>query len=368
VRRVPRAAIVSRDGEAIKLKLTRAQLEGSPVYLPDGEVELAVRDSFRRYPPLANYGTGSIQVAVEDGVVTLSGNVPDEPFRRMAVACATNAEGVVEVRDRLRADGTLANEVTAALRPYRELQPSRVQVTAYLGVVILEGAVETAGHAKLAEAAARKVPGVVKVENQLRVGSDRRVAFAVEDPLILVVAGPPGSGKSTVAGHIASRLGIESVSAGALLRQAARTDREIAKLIAIGDLVPDQQVDWLISRRLVDTGPGCVLDGYPRTVPQALGLLAFLWERSWRVRRVFRLSVPEEVALERVLARGRDDDRPEVVAERLKIYHSRTEPAIELLAATRPEFGEVDNSRAPEEVDRLLEPTLRRLAAAVVVR
>src|ERR1700704_3456452 len=68
VRRVPRAAIVSRDGEDIKLKLTRAQLEGSPVYLPDGEVELAVRDSFRRYPPLANYGTGSIQVAVEDGV------------------------------------------------------------------------------------------------------------------------------------------------------------------------------------------------------------------------------------------------------------------------------------------------------------
>ena len=120
--------------------------------LSDAEVADRVRESFRRYRPLANYGTRSIRVEVADGVVTLSGNVPDEAFRLMAVDGAAAAEGVHEVRDRLVSDSQLMTDVAAGLRHHRELQPSRVRVTAYLGVVVLEGEVETAELARLAEA------------------------------------------------------------------------------------------------------------------------------------------------------------------------------------------------------------------------
>src|SRR5438105_2434903 len=164
--------------------------------LSDAEVADRVRESFRRYRPLANYGTRSIRVEVADGVVTLSGNVPDEAFRLMAVDGAAAAEGVHEVRDRLVSDSQLMTDVAAGLRHHRELQPSRVRVTAYLGVVVLEGEVETAELARLAEAVAAKLPGVVAVENRLRATVEGRLAFAVADPLLLVVVGPPGSGKS----------------------------------------------------------------------------------------------------------------------------------------------------------------------------
>lgn len=102
-------------------------------------------------------------------MVTLSGNVPDEPFRRMAVDCARAALGVVDVRDRLLTDGDLAVRVAAELCHYPELQPSRVRVSIILGTMTREGELEAEEMVRLAGAVVAKVPGVVAIENRLTV-------------------------------------------------------------------------------------------------------------------------------------------------------------------------------------------------------
>ena len=148
----------------------------------------------------------------------------------------------------------------------------------------------------------------------------------------IVLVGPPGSGKGTQAERLREGDWV-TLSTGDLLREArehgTELGREAAEYMDRGELVPDD----LILGALRDELDGrddesIVLDGFPRTVPQADALGAVLKARGRELDAVVQIDVPDDVVAERISGRGRDDDDPETVRERLRVYHEETEPLI----------------------------------------
>jgi adenylate kinase len=182
-------------------------------------------------------------------------------------------------------------------------------------------------------------------------------------PRVILLFGPPGSGKSTLGRYIAGRLGVPWISAGAVLRELAAGDRRLAELLDSGELVPDDLIDRVMRERLAMAGDGAVLDGYPRTVNQARRLLSFIEQGSGRIGPVYYVHVPDEVAIERLLSRGRPDDNPEVIRERLRLYRLETEPVLKLLTDAGAGIVEVDNSRPLDEVTGELDRMLPGMAS-----
>ena len=120
----------------------------------------------------------------------------------------------------------------------------------------------------------------------------------------LVFVGPPGAGKGTQAQFICERFAIPQISTGDMLRakkQANALPAEIASTMALGRLVPDEYVVGLIAERstAMDCATGFLLDGFPRTVPQATALDALLSSRSMKLDVVVALEVPRELLVER---------------------------------------------------------------------
>ena len=160
----------------------------------------------------------------------------------------------------------------------------------------------------------------------------------------LLVLGPQGSGKGTQAKRLAEGRGIPHISTGDMFRAAiaAETElgRQVAPILASGELVPDGLTVALIRERLgePDAAYGFVLDGFPRNLAQADALEAMLAEISRALDAVLFFDLSDELALERLLRRardeGRDDDTPEVIGRRLEIYHEQTEPVVEFYRAT----------------------------------
>jgi len=164
--------------------------------------------------------------------------------------------------------------------------------------------------------------------------------------LKIVLLGPPGSGKGTQGQVLSERLGVPAISTGDLLRDAVATGNELGTrvggIMAAGALVDDGTMAEVVRERLARCldGGGFLLDGYPRTVPQAETLDRILLEKSVRrsdekasgksgsLDAVLLVAVPEEELVRRTLARQRADDREEVVRERLRVYREKTEPLI----------------------------------------
>jgi len=150
----------------------------------------------------------------------------------------------------------------------------------------------------------------------------------------LILLGPPNSGKGTQAGRIAERLGIPAISTGDMLRQAVAAGTELGRrveeILASGELVDDATMAEVVRERLRegDTRPGFLLDGYPRTLPQAETLEAILGERGEELDAAVLVEVPEEELLARALGRGRDDDTEEVLRERFRVYREKTAPLV----------------------------------------
>jgi adenylate kinase len=152
----------------------------------------------------------------------------------------------------------------------------------------------------------------------------------------ILILGLQGSGKGTQAKRIAESRGIVHVATGDMLRQAMADGtplgRQVKPIYDRGDLVPDDLMIGLIRERL-EGQDGYVLDGFPRTVPQAEALDAMLDEIGKPLDAVILLQVSDDVATERLLARaaaeGRADDSPEAIHNRLRLYHERTEPVVE---------------------------------------
>ena len=150
----------------------------------------------------------------------------------------------------------------------------------------------------------------------------------------MVFIGPPGAGKGTQAEKIVSRYTIAHLSTGDMLRAArdAKTPLGLQadEYMSRGELVPDQLIIDLIRERL--TSPDCqrgyLLDGFPRTIAQAEALDKMLAEKKTPLDVVLELQVPEEELFRRLAGRGRADDKPEVIRQRLVAYRNQTAPLL----------------------------------------
>ena len=157
-------------------------------------------------------------------------------------------------------------------------------------------------------------------------------------PLDVLLLGVQGSGKGTQAKQIASGYGLAHIATGDILRQAIADGTELGRrvqpILQSGELVPDGLMIELIRERLQaeDAEDGFILDGFPRTMPQAEALDTMLSEIDRPLSVVFELQVPDAVAVQRLLRRaeeeGRADDTPEAIATRIDLYHRETEPLV----------------------------------------
>ena len=151
----------------------------------------------------------------------------------------------------------------------------------------------------------------------------------------LVLVGPPGAGKGTQAEVLREKLGIPHISTGELFRANVRdmTPLGVAakEYLDAGNLVPDTITNAMVDQRLSqpDAEHGFLLDGFPRNTAQAEVLAEMLAEHGVELDGVLEFDVPEDVVLERLLARGRSDDSAEVIRRRQEVYRSETAPLLE---------------------------------------
>ncbi|MGM0384603.1 MAG: adenylate kinase [Actinomycetota bacterium] len=153
----------------------------------------------------------------------------------------------------------------------------------------------------------------------------------------IVVLGAPGAGKGTQAVRISEHFGIPTISTGELFRKHIAAGDELGRLasryIDAGNLVPDEVTIAMLSDRLdeSDTAGGFILDGFPRTLPQAEELDGLLGDRS--LDAVVEFVVDEEAMIGRLLRRaeieGRSDDSEDVIRHRLEVYHEQTAPLVD---------------------------------------
>jgi adenylate kinase len=194
----------------------------------------------------------------------------------------------------------------------------------------------------------------------------------------LILLGPPGSGKGTQAQRLVHKHGIIQLSTGEMLRAAVAAQTPVGiqaqGIMASGGLVPDEIVIGIISDRIdqPDAAKGFILDGFPRTVPQAEALDELLKKKHIRLDAVVELRVNESALLQRVenrvaemRARGEDvriDDTPEVLTKRLASYRSLTEPLIHYYSERR-KLLTVDGMMTIEHVTREISRILAAIGA-----
>jgi adenylate kinase len=164
----------------------------------------------------------------------------------------------------------------------------------------------------------------------------------------LILLGPPGAGKGTQAQRLVERHGIVQLSTGEMLRAAVNAETPVGRkakdIMARGELVPDDVVVAIVSDRIdePDARKGFILDGFPRTVPQAEALDRLLAEKGLKLDAVVELKVDDGKMLQRIekriaeaKARGeaiRPDDSAEVLKKRLDAYREQTAPLIDYYA------------------------------------
>ncbi len=202
----------------------------------------------------------------------------------------------------------------------------------------------------------------------------------------LVLLGPPGSGKGTQAKRLAEKYGLPHVSSGDILRAGLREggylDRETREIVRSGRLVPDRIAVEIVRKRLgeEDCGKGFILDGFPRTLPQAESLNGLLQENDMPIDRVLYLELSEEEVVKRLSGRRlcprcgatfhllfhpprspgicdrcgaqlsqREDDSEVTVRERMKTYEKQTYPLIEYYQS-RGLLAKINANRSVEEV------------------
>jgi adenylate kinase len=178
----------------------------------------------------------------------------------------------------------------------------------------------------------------------------------------LVLVGPPGAGKGTQAVRLAERLDVPHISTGDLFRanlqQETELGRDAKRYMDAGELVPDSVTVAMVRDRLAhdDVAKGFILDGFPRTVPQANSLHELLAERGEDLDAVVELQVPVEELVQRLLARGRADDSEEVIRRRQQVYLEETAP---LLDHYRDRLVTVDALGSVEEITDRVADALR---------
>jgi adenylate kinase len=171
----------------------------------------------------------------------------------------------------------------------------------------------------------------------------------------VIFLGPPGAGKGTQAKTLADNWNIPHISTGDILRQAMKDQTPLGvkaqSYVDKGDLVPDQLIEEMVEERLAkpDTHSGWILDGFPRTVNQAVFLENLLQKLNQHGEKVVNLEVPDEIVIARLLERGRKDDTEAVIRHRLEVYRSETAPLIDFYRA-RHLLLCVNGNQSQEEV------------------
>ncbi len=205
-------------------------------------------------------------------------------------------------------------------------------------------------------------------------------------PVYIILLGPPGSGKGTQADILQERLGLPHVASGDLFRYNLKNKTPLGlkakAYMDRGDLVPDDITIAMVLDRLAreDCASGAILDGFPRTIAQAEALDAALAEKGLGIDRALNIIVPDEVIVERITGRRicpvcgatyhvkfnppkednrcdhdgaelyqRDDDKPETVRNRLKVYRELTSPLVDYYRA-KGVLLEIDGNRPIREV------------------
>src|SRR5712664_1922812 len=178
--------------------------------------------------------------------------------------------------------------------------------------------------------------------------------------MIGIIFGPPGSGKGTQASRIEKEFHLVHLSTGAILRsevaRGTEIGKEVARIMAAGDLVPDDIIVRIVRQRLPESevGEGVLLDGFPRTLEQARALDEMLDSEGHRVGFVIALEVPEDELIDRILHRaakeGRPDDTREAIEERMREYHKLTEAVLDHYRHTGLPVKVVDGTGDPDEV------------------
>lgn len=211
--------------------------------------------------------------------------------------------------------------------------------------------------------------------------------------MVILLFGPPGCGKGTQAVHLAERYGIPSISTGEMFRAECQAGTELGRkasaILASGGLVGDDIVNEMVARRISreDCTWGFLLDGYPRTVPQARYFSRLLAERGLPSPLVIHLDVPAEALLMRLTARrqcpqchriynlllqpptrpgicdqdgaslvAREDDQESVIRQRLREYEAQSGPVLDWYG--RPLVYRIDANQKPERVTEAIEGIL----------
>lgn len=148
----------------------------------------------------------------------------------------------------------------------------------------------------------------------------------------LILFGAPGVGKGTQAEKISADFNIPQISTGEMLREAVANNTDLGKkakaMMETGQLVPDDIILGIVEDRILknDCKGGFILDGFPRTIPQAEGLSQLLKKHGLPEFKCLEIAVPDEQIIERLMARGRADDTEEIIRNRLKVYNDQTAP------------------------------------------
>ncbi|MET1074452.1 MAG: adenylate kinase [Umezawaea sp.] len=151
----------------------------------------------------------------------------------------------------------------------------------------------------------------------------------------LVLVGPPGAGKGTQATVLSEKLGVPHISTGDLFRahisNQTELGREVQEYLDSGELVPDAVTNEMVRERLAqpDALEGFLLDGFPRNVAQAGVLGEMLAVGDNKLDAVLEFKVDEDVVVERLLARGRTDDKEDVIRHRQQLYRTETAPLLD---------------------------------------
>lgn len=182
----------------------------------------------------------------------------------------------------------------------------------------------------------------------------------------IIFIGPPGAGKGTQAERIRDRYDVAWISTGDMFRDAIATRTPMGEraktFVEAGDLVPDDVVVGMVMERLdrPDCAEGFLLDGFPRTVQQARALDEALGDDA--IDRVILLDVPNEVLVERLAGRARDegriDDSEETVRNRLAVYEEETAPVVDYYRQRPGLVADVDGIGSVDEVTRRIQAVL----------
>lgn len=215
--------------------------------------------------------------------------------------------------------------------------------------------------------------------------------------LNLILLGPPGAGKGTQAERLTDDFNLPYIATGNILRAAVRDETELGReaktYMDKGELVPDTVITGVILQAIgsADARDGFLLDGFPRTLPQADALTAGLEQADRRLTAVILIEVPDEEVTRRLSGRRvsvktgrvyhiefdppkhegrcdidgsrlvqREDDKPETIAKRLAIYHAETEPLADYYEE-RGLLRRFDGTRSPTEVHDHIRATIATL-------